>query len=197
MDGKLIKIAPLWYLEHLAIELEVGDNVRVEALPCERSGAEVYRALSLTLLDESGNPVADTIVFRLVDDKPSWAGRGYRNQLVFPQSAYFSLKRQAAGDSLLPASEATVTGVVDQIVRGKGFAPPVLLLRTPDGQLLDITIGPADQLLAWDFELKEGQTVMVRFALTQRTRQRIALQLADTAGNRITLRNERGDPIWP
>jgi hypothetical protein len=32
-------------------------------------------------------------------------------------------------------------------------------------------------MFAWDFELKAGETVMVRYGVLQRTRQRVALQV--------------------
>ncbi len=192
VDGKQIKLAPLWYLNQQEIVLDVGDNVIVTASPCNQSDEELYYAITVEVLFEDGS--SQIITLRDARGKPAWGGARSHHPT---DPASFSRRSKANGNGLVAASSTSVTGTVEFVIPGRGFQKPILLLRTPQGTLLPIVLGTPGQILAWDFEVRLGASLTVRYAFTQRTRERLALQLEDSSGHTITVRTEAGDPVWP
>ena len=71
---------------------------------------------------------------------------------------------------------------------------PTLVLKTADGKLLTVKIGPERLLDAVDFEIKAGETLTVRYGVTC-TNETVALELVNAAVT-LVLRNEDGTPAW-
>ena len=77
---------------------------------------------------------------------------------------------------------------------GVGIQMPSLTVKTPDGTLVAMRIGPERILLAADFELKPGELVTATYATC--LRENVALQLTNSSGVTVVLRNPDGTPVW-
>ena len=65
---------------------------------------------------------------------PQWnGGRG-------PQSDTGAVR--LGGGGVDPATIATITGVVEKVAAGPGIEQPTLVLKTGDGKLITVKIGP-------------------------------------------------------
>lgn len=182
VNKTLIKVAPLWFFVQEDFELKTGDEVAVTAAPsCQTDGSYLY-AIEI-VLTASG----DSITLRDAAGVPLWSGGG--------KGARSGARGGGQGACIDPASIQTVSGTVDQVTFGAGIQSPTLVLRTSD-QLLTIKIGPERLLLESDFELKQGDTVTVRYAYAACTDQYVALSLTNAAGVTITLREDDGTPAW-
>ncbi len=73
---------------------------------------------------------------------------------------------------------------------------PVLILKTQDGKLITLKIGPERILFDHDFELKPGETVTARFGVAACSEEYVALQLTNAAGKTVVLRNDDGTAAW-
>ena len=79
---------------------------------------------------------------------------------------------------------------------GVGIQMPTMVLKTSDGKLIPIKLGPERVLLEADLELREGQTVTVRYAQPAEADEYIALQITNSAGVTVTLRHDRRNFDW-
>jgi hypothetical protein len=70
-----------------------------------------------------------------------------------------------------------------------------MVLKTADGNLLTVKLGPERILEAADFEIKAGDALTVRYAVTC-TGETVALELTNSAGARIVLRNDDLTLAW-
>lgn len=177
-----IKVAPVWYLLDKNFEIKAGDVLTVSAAPSTLpNDAYLYaieisnpaKNLKLTLRDSSGVPLW------------SGPGRGRGNP---------DAPRNGAG-CIDPASIKTVTGVIEKLSMGLGVQMPTLVLRAGT-QLLTLKIGPERILLDADFELKEGQTITVRYGRETYEDEYVALQITNAAGQTVKLRDDDGSPNW-
>jgi hypothetical protein len=183
INQKLIKLAPAWFLLDHDFQIKVGDRLKVTAAPCAIPSDPYYYALTLTNLLSNV-----TLALRDQNGNPLWTGgRGAYADSATPR---------AGGGCLNPATITTVTGVVDKVMAGAGLEQPTLVVKTPDGKLIAIKIGPEWILLANDFELKAGEIVTVRYAVATCSDENIALELVNAAGARVVLRNLDGTPAW-
>jgi hypothetical protein len=69
-------------------------------------------------------------------------------------------------------------------------------VKTTAGALVSMKLGPERALLASDFELKAGDAVSAKYAHETCTDENVALQLTNSAGVTVTLRNSDGTPNW-
>lgn len=181
VNQTVIKVAPLWFFLEQDFELQVGDSVSVLAASCSLCGDSYLYAITITNTETSA-----TITLRDPSGFPLWSGNGRR-----PGRALYAA-RQAL--RVNPASVQTVSGIVEAVSMGVGIQMPSLTVKTPDGTLVAMRIGPERVLLAADFELKPGEPVTATYATC--LRENIALQLTNSAGVTVVLRNPDGTPVW-
>jgi hypothetical protein len=93
-------------------------------------------------------------------------------------------------------SIAVVAGTVEKVSAGVGIQFPTLVLKTAEGKLLTIRIGPERVLLAADFEITAGQRLTVRYAASTCRDELVALELTDSTGRKIVLRDPDGTSAW-
>lgn len=179
-----IKVAPVWYFLENDFELKQGDEVRVLAAP-PLASRDVY--LYAIQIEKAGvtlqlrNPTTGT---------PLWTGpRGFPGRSEPPQA------RSGSG-CIDPTSITTATGVIDRVTVGLGIQHPNLVLRTEEGKLLTIELGPERLFLAADFEVAAGATVTVKYALATCSQELVALELTNEQGVTVVLRNADGTPAW-
>jgi hypothetical protein len=79
---------------------------------------------------------------------------------------------------------------------GAGIEMPILIVKTGDGTLITMRIGPERILLEADFELKEGEAITAKYAQVPCTDENIALELTNAAGQTVALRDDLGRPNW-
>ena len=175
-----IKVAPRWFLLEQDFELQVGDSVTVVAAPCV---ADSYLlAISIT-----NNGTSGSIALRDSSGLPLWSGTGGGHRAQRLQA----VSRRVWFD---PASIRTIAGTVDRATFGVGIQMPTLVVKAADGTLVTVKIGPERVLLAADFELNPGEPVTATY--TSCLRGNMALQLTNSAGATIVLRNPDGTLIW-
>ena len=192
VNNLLIKVAPVWFLLENDFEIVVGDYVIIQALPCHVPTDVNYYAVSITKLDPVTKEVLASIVLRDSNGIPLWTRGKVRIQAGGAQ-------RCASSPSLCIArfSAVTMTGTIEATTfGGDGIRHPLLYLRGPDGRLTSIRLGPLDLIFGSDFEARNGETLRVRYALTNRTRERVALDIGYGTGAWLALRNEAGGPAW-
>lgn len=182
--GRSVTVAPPWFLLENDFELKTGDNVQVKAAPALARNAglhaieirNVASGVSIALRDASGLPL--------------WTATGpQENRAPSPRSG-------CNGSCLVAGSVQTLTGTIDKLTFGPGIEQPSLMLETPDGRSFDIRIGPERILLRSNFELKVGETVTVKFALAIAANHCVALEITNSAGATLVLRNPDGTPAW-
>jgi hypothetical protein len=181
IDKTLIKVAPVWYLLDNGFELTAGETVKVVAAPSLNTGDSYLYAVSITKLATGAS-----LTIRSEAGVPLWTGGG-ANQAAPRQSAL----------CIDPVSVQTATGTIESVNAALGIQFPVLVLKTQDGALLTIKLGPERLLLASDFELKPGATLTVQYATATVTGELVALQLTDALGNVLVLRDPDGMPRRP
>ncbi len=178
-----IKIAPVWFLLDNDFELAVGDTVSVQAAPANNANDSYLYAIQIT---ETAS--GTSILLRSELGVPLWSspadGRGVNS--TAPRSGAVCIDL---------ASIKTVTGIIDRVNAGAGIQLPTLVLKLADSTLLTVKIGPERLLLANDFELNPGATLTVKYALCTCTDEFVALQLTDSSGTTLTLREDDGTPV--
>ena len=190
----VIKLAPLWLLLENDFEVQVGDTVKILALPCNLVSPATYYALSITVIDPLTQEIVSSITLRDPSGFPLWTGRAQTpTSATSPTGARTCA---AKGNCLEVMAIGQITGVVDSVIPGQGIAQSRLLLRLQDGKYFGVDIGPARHMLGQDFELRAGETVMLRFGTLRRSRHHVALQLGYGSGYQVTLRKETGAPAW-
>lgn len=192
IDGKTIKVAPVWFLLENEFELAAGDEVSVLAAPSARAGDPSLYAISITKTASGAS-----LTMRNEAGVPLWTmpgiGGGMANANGYGIPA---APRQNQGTGCLDASTiAEVKGTVDAVTQGAGIQQPQLTL-VASGKSVTVKIGPERILLAADIELKTGMTLTVRYATATCTGELIALSLTTEDGARVLLRNDDGTPAW-
>ncbi len=98
-----------------------------------------------------------------------------------------------------PASEVTLTGTIEEVREHPGMRGGTgihLALRT-DQELLEVHLGPAAFLVSQDISLAPGDRVEVKGSRIQYENVDALLAREVKKGEKIlTLRNERGQPVW-
>ena len=72
---------------------------------------------------------------------------------------------------------------------------PSLTLKTAAGKLLVIKLGPERLLLEADLEVKAGDALSVKYAVTSHDGELVALAITK-GGVTVTLRGDDGRPAW-
>jgi hypothetical protein len=178
----VIKVAPLWYLQEQDFELHVNDSVQVLAAPCSLAGDSYLYAITIT-----NTETAAAITLRDSSGFPLWSGVGGGRPAT-------RLRQAGRGPGVDPASVRTISGTVERISFGPGIQIPTLVVKTAEGPLVTVKIGPERVLLAADFELRVGESVTVTLATC--IQGNIALQLTNSAAVTVVLRDADGTPNW-
>jgi hypothetical protein len=178
-----VKVAPVWYLLENDFEIKSGDKVKVTAAPSLQVKDTYLSAITIA------NTVSGvSIMLRDSNGIPLWT----REQGVGRDN------HERPGTCIGctgPTSIATESGTVNQITAGIGIQMPSMVLKTADGNLLTVKLGPERILEAADFEIKAGDALTVRYAVTC-TGETVALELTNSAGARIVLRNDDLTLAW-
>jgi molybdopterin converting factor small subunit len=184
VNQSVIKVAPVWFLVDQNFELKAGDQVSVVAAPSTIPGDSYLYAI------EIANIASKTrIVLRDAAGVPLWtATNGARGgNAAGPGNGIGCLDLTTVN---------TAAGTVEKVSMGIGIQMPSLVVKTTVGALVSMKLGPERVLLAADFELKTGDTVSAKYAHETCTDENVALQLTNSAGVTITLRNGDGTPNW-
>ena len=179
----MIKAAPAWFLHEQDFEIKAGDQVSISAVPSLVSNDPYLYAIDIT------NTASKTkVVLRDSAGIPLWSGYG-------GSEVHSGPSRSGAG-GIDAASILTVTGVVEKVSMGVGLQMPSLVIKTSAGTWVSMKLGPERILLATDFELKAGEQVTAKYALEVCSDENVALQLTNSAGLTVVLRNQDGTPNW-
>lgn len=180
-----LKLAPVWFLLENDFEIKAGDKLTVTAAPSLQSNDPYFSAIKLV-----NTGTGASVMLRDQNGVPLWT-----------QGGAGQASRQGLGERNGtctgcggPVSVATISGIVDQVTAGIGIQMPSVVLKA-DSKLLTIKIGPARLLDAADFEIKAGDKLTVKYAVTC-TGEMIALELTNAAGTKVVLRSEDGTPAW-
>ncbi len=187
VDKKTIKVAPVWWMLENDFELKEGMAVKVTAAPSLAASDPYLYAVDLT--NQANN---SKITLRDAQGVPLWTGG--RNGGGQGNAGGNGLH---TGTPLAAVSIATATGVIADITMGAGVQHPSLVLKTQEGSLLTIELGPERILLASDFEITKGETVTVKYAKAACEQEElIALSITNAAGGTLVLRGDDGFPAW-
>jgi hypothetical protein len=176
-----IKVAPVWFLLESDFEIKTGDKLKVTAAPSLQAKDPYLSTVALTNLVSNA-----TLSLRDSSGIPLWTRGSAAGE-----------NRQGPGTcgACGLTSVATVSGTVDQINAGAGIQMPSLVLKTADGKLIAIKIGPERILLAADFEMKAGDALTVKYGVNCEG-ENAGIELTNAAGQKVVLRNENGWPGW-
>ena len=99
-----------------------------------------------------------------------------------------------------PATEATVTGTVDEIKnvpsQGRGSGGLHLVLSTPSGAL-DVRVGPASFVSSKGFTFVKGDALTVVGSKVTKMGQEVLIAREIRKGDQVlTLRDAKGFPLW-
>ena len=183
VNQAVIKIAPVWYFLENNFEIKAGDAVAVVAAPSRLAGDAYLYGIEI-----ANTATGARIVLRDASGVPLWSGPG--------GGRGSAQARRSGGGCVELASIATVSGTIEKLTMGAGIQMPSLVLKTGDGQLLTIKIGPERIVLEADLELQAGQSVTVRYGSDTYTGELLALQITNSASLTVTLRNDDGTPAW-
>lgn len=184
-----IKVAPVWFLLERDFEIKVGDKLKVTAAPSLQTRDPYLSAVTLT-----NTATGVTITLRDGNGIPVWVQQaGQPNGQ--PGTGAGTGACGACASCGGPVSVATVSGAVEQVTAGVGMQMPTLVLKTTEGKVLTIKIGPERILETADFEIRAGDTLTVRYAVTC-TEETVALDLTNAAGVKLVLRDDTGAPCW-
>jgi hypothetical protein len=182
IDQTTVKVAPVWFLLENDFEIRAGDKLKVTAAPSFQVRDAYLNAITVT------NTVSGaSLTLRDNNGIPLWA----REQGVGHGTEGQATCTRCSG----PTSVATVSGTVNQISAGIGIQMPSMVLKTADGNLLTVKLGPERILEAADFEIKAGDALTVRYALTC-TGETVALELTNSAGTKVVLRKDDLTLAW-
>jgi hypothetical protein len=185
-----IKLAPEWYLLDNDVEIKTGDTLKITAAASANAADTYLYAIDiakgsafLKLRDSQGLP--------LWTGGPGGSDRKGNGQRNGPG--------QGTGECqgcLDAASATTINGTVEKVTAGAGIQFPTVVLKTADNKLLTIKIGPERVLLAADFEIVAAQKLTVKYAVSTCKEELVALELTDSNGRKIVLREQDGTPAW-
>ncbi len=190
IEGKTIKIAPVWYLLESDFELAAGEEVRVLAAPSTRPDDPSLHAISITKVAANV-----TLAMRSETGVPLWTSPGRGGANATANGAMSQNRVNHGAGCVDPSTIAQAKGVIDAVSQGAGIQQPQLTLNA-DGKSLTFKIGPETIILAAGLELKPGMTLTVRYATASCTGELVALSLTGESGTAIVLRNDDGTPAW-
>ena len=182
-----VKVAPVWFL------LENDFEIQATAAP-SLSAKDPYLS-AITLANTTSGA---SLALRDANGVTLCTQAGPSHGVIVPGGAGGS---RNGGPAAIcagcggPTSISTASGVVDQVSSGVGIQMPSLVLKTSDGKILTIKIGPERILQAADFEVAAGDNLTVRYAVMC-TGDTVALELTNSAGVKLVLRNDDGTPAW-
>jgi hypothetical protein len=183
VNKTVIKVAPVWFLLDKNFEIKAGDQVSVTAAPSLLPNDSYLYAIDIT-----NTRCKAKIVLRDSSGVPLWSGRsGGRGNPDVP------CNETGCTDA---ATISTVSGTVEKVSMGVGIQMPTLVVKTSDGKLISMKIGPEWILLEADFELAPAEQVTAKFAHETCSDEDVALQLTNSAGVSVVLRNDDGTPNW-
>jgi hypothetical protein len=181
VEQTAIKVAPLWFLLENEFEIQTGDRVTVLAAPSVLPNDSYLYAIEIT--NETGGGY---IVLRDANGFPLWTATGGGKGLSAAQTS-----ARCAQKTIY-----TVEGTVESLNMGLGIQMPTLVVKTDTGTLISMKLGPERFLLASDFELKVGDWVRAKYLFVSCTGQNFALELTNSAGDTLLLRDDTGRPVW-
>ncbi len=181
VEQTAIKVAPLWYLLDNGFEIKTGDQVLVLAAPSLLPNDSYLYAIDIT------NQTDNTqIVLRDANGVPLWTGgNGGGGQATTQSTAQSALR-----------TIYTVTGTVESLNMGVGIQMPTMVVKSDTGSLITIKLGPERILLSADFELKASDWVKAKYLYVSCTGQNLALELTNSSGDTLVLRDNNGRPVW-
>ncbi len=190
VGDKAVKVAPAWYLLDHDFELAVGDKVKLIAAHCACAG-DIWYALEITKSDT-------TLALRDSLGVPLWVrSLGGRGESAGAARGGNTAAPVAGGACMDTATVQGYEGEVTSVNAGVGIQQPVLVLKTADGRLVAIRIGPERVLLENDVELAAGAQVRIVAGASSCTDSLVALELTTADGVTVKLRDETGRPVWP
>lgn len=190
LDGKTIKIAPVWYMLENDFELAAGDEVRVVAAPSARPDDPSLHAVSITKVSSGA-----TLTMRNDAGVPLWSASGKAGAGSAAGGGMMQNRGSQGTGCVDPSTITQAQGVIDAVSQGAGIQQPQLTLNS-EGKSITLKIGPERLILAAGVELKSGMTLSVRYATASCTGELVALSLTDAAGTVVVLRNDDGTPAW-
>jgi hypothetical protein len=182
INGTVIKVAPVWFLLDAGFELKTGDRLTVNAVPSILPSDSYLYAISI-----SNNASGQSVTLRDSSGIPEWTGG---------RAVERGAGVRASGACVTPGTAVVSTGTVVQVNADAGIQMPTLLIKTTNGALITVKIGPERLLLENDFEIAAGDSITVKYAVCERTGENVALELTNAAGTTLVLRNEDGTPAW-
>jgi hypothetical protein len=187
LGQKPIKAAPVWFLLENDVEFKTGDTVSVLAAPGLGAGAgSLYAIRVVNRTDQVELTLRDSQGF------PLWTARFQQSGGVAGQQGAVC---PGAGTCIDPAGIQTVSGVVDSVVMGAGIQMPRMILKTA-GNPITAKLGPERILLSSDFGINAGDQVAARIAFAACSGEFVALQVTNSQGKTIVLRNDDGAIAW-
>jgi hypothetical protein len=181
-----IKVAPVWYLLEKNFEIRSGHNLTIVAAP-SISASDAY----LYAIEMTNTATRSKLVLRDGTGLPLWSRQGGGPGL----GTGAGHGPMADGDCTQVLSLATESGVIEQVSSGAGIQMPSMTLKTATGKLLVIKLGPERILLGADLELKAGDAITVKYAVTSHEDELVALAITKGAVT-ITLRGDDCRPVW-
>lgn len=190
IEGKTIKIAPVWYLLENDFELAAGDEVRVLAAPSTRPDDPSLHAISIAKVAANV-----TLAMRNEAGVPLWTAPGRAGANAMANGSMAQNRVNHGAGCVDPSTIAQAQGVIDAVSQGAGIQQPQLTLNA-EGKSLTFKIGPETLILAAGLELKPGMSLTVRYATASCTGELVALSLTGASGPTVVLRNDDGTPAW-
>lgn len=173
-----IKLAPAWYLLDRNFEVRIGDLLKVTAARSNTASDPYLHALEI-----SNSSSGAHIALRNTAGAPLWTnGQTSGRQVV-------------NGGCLAGAPVLVASGTIEQINSGPGIQMPALVLKTAEGKLLTIKLGPERLLLGSDLELIPGAFVTIQYAVAC-DGDLVAQAITDSSGTTLVLRDDSGRPLW-
>ena len=176
-----VKVAPVWFMLEKDFEIAVGEKLSVTAAPSTLASDPYLHAIEITKASGAKLALRDASGF------PLWLARGGSGQ--------GTANTAPGGGCIDPASIASVAGTVESVNAGLGIQQPALVIKTTDGKLVSVKIGPERLLLDNDFELNKGDAISAKIALATCSNEYVALAIT-TAKGVLVLRNDDGTPAW-
>lgn len=195
VNGKTIRLAPVYYLAENGFEVEKGNLVDVKAVPCADPANGYLFAVSIK------NVTANTSI-DLRDPatgEPLWTSRGPGAGQGQGQGMGHGMRHgepaHVGGGCIDPASIKSISGTATQVNMGLGIQMPTLTVKTASGDVT-MKIGPERILLAAGFTLEPGEKVEARYAVSTCQEENVALSLKNASGVTVKLRNDDGSIAW-
>jgi len=188
VDGKVIRLAPVWYFLDNDFELSPGEAVRVVVAPAIDKSLHAVAIVKtatgtkLTLRSETGTPL--WIGGAGLGARP---GSGQQQQNATPA--------RGGAPCIDPLSARTMTGVVEELTAGYGVQYPSLILVAADVRIA-IKLGPERVIQQSGIDFSEGVTLTIQYATSTCTEDRVAMTITDAEGKKLVLRTETGAPAW-